>query len=160
MITSLSSMMPSDYEFSDPDLADARVKWKDAMAALNDRQREQIMWVAMVLPKAFDRIGHSCSAECRPAIAAIEDGLLARNFKSVVDDVVYWLGVRHAEDHPGSTPQTVDDRLDAIDKASRWLSSRGAGGLPCPIREMLRKADGRIRIACQVSKEMSAASAA
>ena len=58
MITSLSSMMPSDYEFSDPDLADARVKWKDAMAALNDRQREQIMWVAMVLPKAFDRIGY------------------------------------------------------------------------------------------------------
>ena len=150
----------SSFEFRDPDMNDARKKLSAALDPLTAAQRERVLWVCDVIPRAWERVGHACSPECRPAIAAIEDGLVAKMFGDVVDDVVYWIGVRHAAEHPGETLPTIDERLDMIDKTSKWLEKRGVACLPKPIRSMLADAKNRIEIARRVAREMRNSSAA
>lgn len=154
-ITSMYELFPDTYTFTDPELDAHRVRYKEAMSSITPAQREQVEWVSSAIPRAWDRIWNTGSKDSRPAMVAVNSGRCAEVFKDVVWDVVHWLGVRHAERDPSSPVPSSDERLDMIDKASKWLVSRGLVGLPMTVRQMLKKADACIDDANKVASTLS-----
>ena len=153
-MTSMYELFPDTYTFTDPELDAHSVRYREAMSSITAGQREQVEWVSSVIPRAWDRIWTPCSEKSRPAMVAVNSARCADMFADVVDDVVHWLCVRHAERCPSEPTPSREDCLDMIDKASKWLVSRGLVGLPMPVRKMLEAAKARLDDGIQVAKTL------